>query len=197
MVTDFIMEATDSQLIDAVLSGEINAFETLVSRYQPRIFATARRYSRSENDVEDIVQEIFIKAFTKLGSFRAEAPFEHWLMRLSVRTCYDYLRKQKKSRETTVTSLSADETNWLESFVSDPNTVDVTADGARRLVARLMKMLSAPARMVIQLQEIDGKSIKEIAALTGWSISLVKVRAFRARKEMQKCLAKITLEKYL
>lgn len=191
------MEATDSQLIDAVLGGEVNAFETLVSRYQPRIFAMARRYSRSENDVEDIVQEIFIKAFTKLGSFRAEAPFEHWLMRLSVRTCYDYLRKQKKSRETLVTSLSKDENNWLENFVSDPNTVDVTSDGARRLVARLMRMLSPPARMVIQLQEIEGKSIKEIAELTGWSISLVKVRAFRARKEMQKCLAKITLEKYL
>ena len=58
-------------------------------------------------------------------------------------------------------------------------------------------MLSPPARMVIQLQEIEGKSIKEIAELTGWSISLVKVRAFRARKEMQKCLRKITLEKYL
>lgn len=191
------MEKTDSELIQAVLSGETESFEHLIKRYQPRIFSTVRRYARSENEVEDIVQEIFIKAFRKLDSFRGDAPFEHWLMRLAVRTCYDFLRKHQRSREYSFTDLSNDETNWLEQFISDPDTVDVTRDGARKLVKKLLGMLPPAARLVITLQEIEGKSIKEIAAITGWSISLVKIRAFRARNEMRKCLEKIPLDKYL
>jgi RNA polymerase sigma-70 factor (ECF subfamily) len=65
------------------------------------------------------------------------------------------------------------------------------------LVKRLMDHLSPPARLVIQLLEIEEKSVKEISALTGWSIPLVKVRAFRARAEMKKCLARLARDKYL
>src|SRR5665213_3255885 len=94
------MDATDAELIAVVLGGDSASFEPLVRKYQPRIFATARRYARRESEVEDIVQEIFIKAFQKLGSFRIEAPFEHWLMRLAVRTCYDFLRGHQRNRAT-------------------------------------------------------------------------------------------------
>ncbi len=76
------MQKTDAELIAAVLRGDEASFEPLIVKYQPRVFATARRYARRESEVEDIVQEIFVKAFQKLKSFRAEAPFEHWLMRL-------------------------------------------------------------------------------------------------------------------
>ena len=79
------MEPTDAELIAVVLNGDSSAFETLITRYQPRVFATARRYARRESEVEDIVQEVFFKAFQKLASFRGDAPFEHWLMRLAVR----------------------------------------------------------------------------------------------------------------
>src|ERR1041385_8432271 len=82
------MEPTDAELIAAVLKGDAASFEPLVQKYSPRLFATARRYARRESEVEDIVQEVWIKAFQKLSSFRGEAPFEHWLMRLAVRTCY-------------------------------------------------------------------------------------------------------------
>ena len=93
------MDATDKELIAAVLDGDASSFEPLVERYQPRVFATARRYARREDEVEDIVQEIFIKAYQKLSTYRAEAPFEHWLMRMAVRTCYDFLRKHQRNRE--------------------------------------------------------------------------------------------------
>jgi RNA polymerase sigma-70 factor (ECF subfamily) len=191
------MEQSDSELIKAVLGGDTSSFEKLIEKYQARIFGTVRRYSRTENEVEDIVQEIFIKAFRKLDSFRGEAPFEHWLMRMAVRTCYDFLRKHQRSREHSFTDLTKDESNWLEQFVSDPDAVDVTEDGARTLVHKLMGSLSPQAKLVITLQEIEGKSIKEISDMTGWSISLVKIRAFRARNEMRKQLEKIHLDKYL
>src|SRR5713101_4300844 len=114
------MERSDAELIAAVLQGDAASFEPLVKKYSPRLFATARRYARRESEVEDIVQEIWSKAFQKLSSFRGEAPFEHWLMRLAVRTCYDFLRAHQRRPETTFTELSEPETDWLDRFVSNP-----------------------------------------------------------------------------
>jgi RNA polymerase sigma-70 factor, ECF subfamily len=191
------MEPSDAELIAAVLEGNSAAFEPLVVRYSPRIFATARRYARRDSEVEDIAQEIWLKAFQKLAGFRGEAPFEHWLMRLAVRTCYDFLRGHQRNRETSFTELSQPESDWLDRFVTAPKDADENASAAHQLVERILAMLSPPARMVITLLEIEDRSVKEIADLTGWSVPLVKVRAFRARAEMRKCLQRITRDKYL
>ena len=191
------MDQTDSELIAAVLKGDPASFEPLIKKYQPRVFATARRYARRESEVEDIVQEIFLKAYQKLGSFRAEAPFEHWLMRLAVRTCYDFLRGHQRNRETAFTELSESETEWLDRFVVQPDTASENASAARDLINKIMDQLSPAARLVITLLEIEERSVKEIAAMTGWSVPLVKVRAFRARAEMRKILARISRDKYV
>src|ERR1044072_7806170 len=106
------MEQTDSELIKAVLAGDAQSFESLVEKYQPRVFSTAGRDARYEREVEDIVQDVFIKAFQKLGTFRGESPFEHWLMRLTVRTCYDFLRGHQRNREAAFSELSDSENDW-------------------------------------------------------------------------------------
>ena len=191
------MEPTEADLIAAVLKGDAASFEPLVQKYSPRVFATARRYARRDSEVEDIVQEVWLKAFQKLKSFRGEAPFEHWLMRLAVRTCYDFLRGHQRNRETTFSELTEPEGDWLERFVQQPDSADEHANAARQLIERLLEQLSPPARLVITLLEIEDRSVKEIAKLTGWSVPLVKVRAFRARAEMRKILAKIAKDKYL
>jgi RNA polymerase sigma-70 factor (ECF subfamily) len=191
------MERTESELIAAALKGDAASFEPLVQKYSPRVFATARRYARRESEVEDIVQEVWLKAFEKLGSFRGEAPFEHWLMRLAVRTCYDFLRGHQRNRETTFSELTEAEGDWLERFGSQPDSADEKAEAARQLIERVLEQLSAPARLVITLLEIEERSVKEIAELTGWSVPLVKVRAFRARAEMRKILSRIAKDKYL
>jgi RNA polymerase sigma-70 factor (ECF subfamily) len=191
------MERTDAELIAAVLKGDAASFEPLVQKYSPRIFATARRYARRESEIEDIAQDIWLKAFERLESFRGEAPFEHWLMRLAVRTCYDSLRAHQRNRETTFTELSEPEEDWLARFVSQPDAASENADAARQLITRVLEQLSPAARLVITLQEIEQRSVKEVAELTGWSVPLVKVRAFRARAEMRKVLSRIAKEKYL
>lgn len=191
------MERTDEELIAAVLQGDAASFEPLVQKYSPRVFATARRYARRESEVEDIVQEVWMKSFQKLSSFRGEAPFEHWLMRLAVRTCYDFLRGHQRNRETTFTELTEPEHDWLERFVTASETADDHAAAAKQLISRLLDQLSPPARLIVTLLEIEDRSVKEISQLTGWSQTLVKVRAFRARKEMQKLLAKMTKDQYL
>lgn len=191
------MEPTDAELIQAVLKGDSTAFEPLVQKYQPRVFATARRYARRESEVEDIVQEIFIKAFQKLATYRADAPFEHWLMTMAVRTCYDFLRAHQRNKETVFTELSQPETDWLERFVASPESASEDADAARQLIQRVLSQLSPASQLIITLLEIEERSLKEIAAMTGWSIPLVKVRAFRARAEMRKHLTAILKDKYL
>jgi RNA polymerase sigma-70 factor, ECF subfamily len=191
------METSEAELIAAVLRGDAASFEPLIQKHSPRVFATARRYARRESEVEDIVQEVWTKAFQKLSSFRGEAPFEHWLMRLTVHTCYDFLRSHQRNRETSFSELSEVEGDWLERFVSQPEAATENADAARLLVQRVLEQLSAPARLIITLLEIEERPVKEIAQLTGWSVPLVKVRAFRARAEMRKILAKMTKEKYL
>src|SRR3984957_17396906 len=191
------MDPTDAELIAVVLGGDSASFEPLIQKYQPRVFATARRYARRESEVEDIVQEVFIKAFQKLNSFRGDAPFEHWLMRLAVRTCYDFLRGHQRNRETSFSELTEPEADWLERFVVQPDAAEENADAARQLVDKVLSRLSPAARMVITLLEIEGLPVKEIAAITGWSVPLVKVRAFRARAEMRKILKNISKDKYL
>ncbi len=191
------MERTEAELIAAVLNGDAASFAPLVQNYSPRVFATARRYARRESEVEDIVQEVWLKAFQKLGGFRGDAPFEHWLMRLAVHTCYDFLRGHQRNREDSFSELSEVEEDWREHFVSQPGVADEESSAARQLVGRVLEQLSPPARLVITLLEIEDRSVKEISKLTGWSVPLVKVRAFRARAEMRKILTRIARDKYL
>jgi len=190
-------QRAEAELIAAVLQGDAASFEPLIQKYSPRVFSTARRYARRESEIEDIVQEVWLKAFHKLKSFRGEAPFEHWLMRLAVRTCYDFLRGHQRNRESSFSEISEPEEDWLERFVVDPSSAVEDAAAAKLLVDRVLKKLSPPARLVITLLEIEDHSVKEIAGITGWSVPLVKVRAFRARAEMRKIVARMASDKYL
>ncbi|MCU0783754.1 MAG: sigma-70 family RNA polymerase sigma factor [Verrucomicrobia bacterium] len=191
------MERSEDELIAAVLKGDAASFEPLIQKYSPRVFATARRYARRESEVEDIAQEVWLKAFHKLKSFRGDAPFEHWLMRLAVRTCYDFLRGHQRNRESPFSDLSEPENDWLDRFAAQPESASEHADAAKQLIERILAQLPPPARLVITLLEIEERSVKEISQLTGWSVPLVKVRAFRARAEMRKILAHLAKDKYL
>ena len=176
----------DEEIVAAVLGGDIESFEELILRYQPRIFGMARKYFRNESDVEDLVQTIFTKTYKKLGSFKKTAPFEHWFMRLSVNTCYDALRRRTKHREQAVSDLMFEDESWQNRLDNIPDSEDQESlDKANELVHSVMEQISNKARIVLTMQELEGRSIREISELTGWSISLVKVQAFRARKEMR------------
>src|SRR5580692_1358795 len=133
------MERSEAELIAAVLQGDVASFEPLVQKYSPRVFATARRYARRESEVEDIAQEVWLKSFQKLASFRGEAPFEHWLMRLTVRTCYDFLRSHQRNRELNFSELTEPEEDWLDRFVTRPEDAAESAAAAKQLVDRVLE----------------------------------------------------------
>jgi RNA polymerase sigma-70 factor (ECF subfamily) len=192
-----MIERSDAELIAEALRGQTESFELLVLKYQGKVFASARRYAPNPSEVEDIVQEVFIKAYSKLASFRGESPFEHWLMRLAVRTCYDHLRARQRKKEYSYSELSPEQAEWLEHQAKAPQKDTESQEAVKALVDKALSQLSPASRLVITLLEIEDKSIKEISQITGWSLPLVKVRAFRARAEMKKILGRIATDKYL
>jgi RNA polymerase sigma-70 factor, ECF subfamily len=189
--------ALDARAVAAVLAGETARFEEIILRHQPRLFATARRYARREDEVADIVQEILLKAFTKLASWRADAPFEHWLMRLAVRTCFDFLRGHQRNREQVFAELTHEEEDWLERHAGSSDAARDDEDAARTLVQKAFEALSPANRLVLTLLELEDRTVKEISSLTGWSVPLVKVRAFRARAELRKVIGTLKQDRYL
>ena len=177
---------TDEELIGIVVGGDVDCFEELINRYQPRVFGMARKYFRNESDVEDVAQTIFTKTFQKLSSYKGTAPFEHWFMRLSINTCYDALRRKRNRPEHTISDTLFDDESWQDRLGKIPEASDrEEQEQARELVHTVLDQVSDRARIVLTLQELEGRSIREIAGITGWSESLVKVQAFRARKEMR------------
>jgi RNA polymerase sigma-70 factor (ECF subfamily) len=188
---------SDADCIAAVRAGDIAAFEPLIKKYQGRVFATVRRYTRREADAEDLVQEIFLKAYRKLPTFRSQAPFEHWLMRLAVRSCYDFLRRSRHARELLFTDMASEDAE-AEDFL--PSISPAPAEerlAAKQLVDQLLSRLPPAGRLVLTLLELEERSVKEISELTGWSTALVKVRAFRARQTLRSMLKQIDRDKFL
>ncbi len=177
-------EISDERLITATLAGDDEAFARLVGRYKRRVFSLAARFARDGADLEDICQEVFIKAYENLKAFRREGPFEHWLTRIAVRACYDFLRRHR--REKTHTLLD-DLTFELR---DQSHEARQAAREAHEFLAWGMSRIRPEERLVITLLELDEKTVKETAELTGWSEANVKVRAFRARQALKKILEK-------
>jgi RNA polymerase sigma-70 factor, ECF subfamily len=171
-------EARDElALVTAARDGDQAAFGRLVRRHQERVFRLAGRFFRRREDVEDVAQETFLSAWEKLATYRAEAPFEHWLTRVCLNTCYGRLRRQKPEAGTA--SLD-DET------VHGPEPAAPAADATARLeVERLLARLAPADRMVLTLLDGEGWSTAEIAERLGWTRANVKVRAHRARKALR------------
>ena len=183
----------DEELVALVVGGAVDWVEELITRYQPRVVGMARKYFRNESDVEDVVQTVFTKTFQKLSSYKGTAPFEHWFMRLSVNTCYDALRRRRNRPEHTISDMLFDDENWQDRLGNIPSGDDPEGlEQARELVHTVLDQVSDRARIVLTLQELEGRSIREISGITGWSESLVKVQAFRARKEMR-----VAVERFL
>lgn len=189
------VETSDADLIRQALEGNDTAFEQLVSRHRPRVFQIASRYARNEHELADLAQESFVKACFALRDYRGDAPFEHWLSRIAVRTCYDHLRARKRRAELPVSELTDEQERWLErasaedAFQKEDELA--AAKEARELLEIVLGQLSPADRMVITLLELEERPVREIAALMGWSQTLVKVRAFRARKAMKKIIERL------
>lgn len=173
-------EPTDESLVIAALAGDDGAFARLVGRHKRRVFRLAGRFARDNDDLEDICQEVFIKVYENLAKFRRDAPFEHWLSRIAVTSCYDALRSRKHEKQQTALD---DIAFQLHDRAADAHNETFPM---RDLLNRALARLKPEERLVITLLELEEYSVKEIAASTGWSEANVKVRAHRAREALKR-----------
>jgi RNA polymerase sigma-70 factor, ECF subfamily len=156
------------------------------------VFSTASRFFRQRSLVEEAAQEVFLKAFTQLGSFEGRGSLEGWLTRIATNTCLNMLRGAKRRPELTVSDLSEEEDQWLEQQVSSSAQRSVESNlVASDLADRLLSVLSPEDQQALLMIDGEEASIKEVAELTGWSESKVKVRAFRARKKIREAMEKL------
>lgn len=172
---------SDESLIEKVLSGDDEAFAEVVRRHKRKVFAIVARYARDDGELDDVCQEIFIKMYQNLRKYRGDAPFEHWLSRIAVNACYDMLRRRRRAGEEV-----AFET--VEYSLSGPSGEEMAGNEAWAILKNALAKLCPEDRLVITLLHLEEKSVTEISVLTGWSGAKVKVRAFRARKELKRIL---------
>ena len=173
--------------LERVRQRDQAAARALVEHLYPLVIRIVRSHLPRRVAEEDLAQDIFLKMFTRLEQYQGAVPFPHWVSRIAVTTCIDQLRAQKRRPEFRWADLSENEAEVLDNVLTDERDIPPgDALAARELVHKLLDQLKPADRLVIQLLDLEQKSIAEISAQTGWSQTLVKVRAFRARRKLQK-----------
>src|ERR1041384_6962869 len=191
-LTNGLEQAAEIDLARQAQAGDESAFAEIVRRYSPRVFSTASRFFRQRSLVEEAAQEVFLKAFTQLGSFEGRGSLEGWLTRIATNTCLNMLRGAKRRPELTVSDLSDEEDHWLEQQLSTAGERSVESHlVASDLADRLLSVLSPEDQQALLMIDGEQASIKEVAEATGWSESKVKVRDFRARKKIREAMEKL------
>jgi len=183
------------ELARSAREGDESAFEEIMRRYSPRVFRFAGKFFKQRSLVEEAAQEVFLKAFTELGSYEGRGSMEGWLTRITTNTCLNLLRSSKRRPELTVSDLTEDQTEWLDKNLTDAATEQhhsterslVAAD----LAGRVLQTMPADDQLVLTMMDGEDASVKDVAALTGWSESKVKTQAFRARRRMRDAVEKL------
>jgi RNA polymerase sigma-70 factor (ECF subfamily) len=179
----------DAELLERIRNGATDDFDEIVQRHQSRVFAILHRYERDVQKVEDLAQETFVKVWRALGQFDGRAPFEHWISRIATRVALDHLRKEKRRQnEIGLPELGEDTLDWLH---TGDEKCELDSRAAAEILDLALRELSPADRVVITMQEIEGRSVKEICTATGSSSVAVRVRALRARVKLKNALEKL------
>ncbi len=173
-------------LVARALEGDEEASRALADRLSPLILKLVRSKLPRRVSEEDLVQEVFLKVFSKLDQFAGLVPLEHWVSRIAVNTCINALKHESVRPELRLADLSEEEEAAIQRRAAASEDLPGERRGAaQELVATMLARLKPDDRWVITLLHIDERSTKEISRTTGWSVAQVKVRAFRARHKMR------------
>jgi RNA polymerase sigma-70 factor (ECF subfamily) len=174
--------------LQQVLHGDEEAARELVEALYPMVIRIVRSHLPRRAAEEDLAQEVFVKLFSRLNQYapKSGVPFEHWVARVAVRTCLDGLRAEKRRPELRWSDLSESELSQLDYLVAEqPEPLTATPAEARSILEVLLGQLSPTDRMIIHMLDLEQKPLKEVSSLTGMNITLIKVRAFRARRKLR------------
>ncbi len=180
----------DFQLIQRIQNGEQQAFTLLVRKYQNRVANILTRYLRNNGDLADVTQEVFIKVYKSLPSFRGESAFYTWLYRITVNTAKNYLTSQgRRPPSADVDVMEADSYDGSEALreADDPESV-LRSQEIKHVILQTIEQLPAELKSAITLRELEGMSYEEIANIEDCPIGTVRSRIFRARDAIDKQL---------
>ncbi len=182
----------DRELVRAAQRGDKGAFEELVYRHQNRVFAVARGILKRQEDVEDISQQVFVKAYFALKKFDQRSAFTTWLYKITVNECWDLLRKRKVRPLVYEADFSEEQTRRYQATKERSDDAPDLVDrlDARDRVERLLGFLDERDRGMLVLKEVEGFAIDEIAEIFDLNTNTVKVRLFRARQRILSQLKK-------
>jgi RNA polymerase sigma-70 factor (ECF subfamily) len=180
-----------------IRAGDQAAARLLVDHLYPQIIRIVRARRPRRMAEEDLAQDIFLKMFSRLEQYQGQVPLSHWVSRIAVTTCIDALRAQQRRPELRWADLSETESDALDAVLTREDATD-TADAlaAHELVHKLLNQLEPRDRLVLQMRDLEQKTLIEIRELTGWSITLIKVRAFRARRKLQKLFQQLKQQEH-
>ena len=188
---DHLHTLSDAEIIRRVIDGDVNSFEHLLKKYQDHVLRIVKRHVPYQ-EVEEMAQEVFVRAYQALPGFKEEGGFRQWLSSVAVRTCYDFWRKRYRSKEVPMSDLGENHRDWLERTLSHQSDAVFHGQSKEKEVREVLdwalSKLSAQDRMAIELVYLEGLSVKEAARLLRWSVANVKVRSFRSRKKLETLL---------
>jgi RNA polymerase sigma-70 factor, ECF subfamily len=180
----------ERQLVRRAQQGEVAAYEELLARHQQRVFAVVGGILRRREDVEDVAQQVFVKAYFSLKRFDLRSAFGTWLYKIAVNECWDYLRKKKVRRLVYEADLSEEQSRQLQGISEHAfGALRSPEDASHRveqqqLVQRLLAELDEQDRAMLLMKEVEGFSVEEIGESLGINVNTVKVRLFRARAKL-------------
>jgi RNA polymerase sigma-70 factor (ECF subfamily) len=176
----------DRELVRRAQREDKEAFEELIRRHQHRVFAVAGGILRRREDVEDIAQQVFVKAYFSLKRFDQRAAFSTWLYKITVNECWDLLRKKKVRPLVYEADLSEEQARQVSTAGEKGNAGPDISERieARERVENLLEGLDERDRLMLILKEVEGFSIEEIAEVLELNGNTVKVRLFRARRRI-------------
>lgn len=170
----------DELLINKIKAGDLNSFETLVSRYQRKIFSFIYRMVTSEEDARDLSQEVFLQVFRSLDRYRGEAKFSTWLYRVAANKSLDFLRQNKKTRPFEIDRLTAVDIQNAGPVADSPESIYLREEKIRRL-RRMISGLPDRYRVILILFHYENLSYREIAELLDIPVKTVATRLYRAK----------------
>lgn len=176
----------ERELVRLAQNGTESAFEELVRRHQHRVFGLVNSILRRREDVEDVAQQVFLKAFLAIKRFDLRAAFSTWLYKITVNECWDYLRKKKVRPLTYESDMSQEQVSRLDQIVSadrPPERADERAE-VKEMLEWMLDKLPEQDRDLLVLKEIEGFSVRELSEILGLNVNTVKVRLFRVRAKL-------------
>jgi RNA polymerase sigma-70 factor (ECF subfamily) len=181
---------TDAEVADCLArgrEGDEKAILELFHYMYPHVTKLVQANLPAREGAQDLIQQVCIKVMSHLDQFSGKVPFLHWVSRIAVNTCLNQIRHEKRRPEVRLADLSEDEAKVVEHLATSTVELDASDNvGSKELVEKLLVTLKPADRLLMRLMYLEGRQIEEIASLTGWNKSLIKVRAFRARAQLRK-----------